>query len=107
VRHFEKISEYDVEDEAERQLDASENPDLWNVAYDQRTGAIQSDVFVRHLEISGCDSETRRAELTEPSKFSEPHFPVWYPAWERLPGFNGRSCSTSWPRSKPHTWAES
>jgi hypothetical protein len=29
-----------------------------------------------------------RAELTDPAKCGEPHFPVFYPAWDRLPGLH-------------------
>jgi hypothetical protein len=76
VRYFERIAEYDV-DEVERQLDA--NPDLWNV-HDKRT---QSDVFFGTSDIWVRFRDP--SELIEPRHFSEPHFPVWYPAWHRLP----------------------
>jgi hypothetical protein len=76
MRHFEKLAEYDV-DAVERQLD--ENPGLWNV-HSQRTENDvffgTSDIWVRFRDPS---------ELIEPKSFSELHFPVWYPAWDRLP----------------------
>jgi hypothetical protein len=61
------------------QLDA--RPDLWD-QHTTRTRrantphAEASDIWVRFRPFD---------ELHEPINYSEPHFPVWYPAWHALP----------------------
>jgi len=76
MKYFEKIARYNVWP-LEEQLDA--HPELWNT-HGQRTVHDTfygtSDIWVRFRDPS---------ELKEPKHFGEPHFPVWYPAWEKLP----------------------
>lgn len=56
------------------------NPELWNVNADRLTKdgphRETDDIWVRYRD---------PAELTGPESFAEPHFSVWYPAWEALP----------------------
>ena len=61
-------------------LDLYRTPELWN-ENTARTGsdgpfAGTDDVWVRFRD---------PAELTSPEAFSEPHVPVFYPAWHALP----------------------
>lgn len=76
MRYFRLVDTFDVA-EAIAELDAQ--PDLWN-ARTERTGhdtfAGTSDIWVRYRHPD---------ELREPKDFSEPHFPVFYEAWDRLP----------------------
>ena len=76
MQHFALIHHFDVTD-AITQLDA--HPELWN-AHSERTVddtfAGTSDIWVRFRE---------KDELREPKDFGQPHFPVFYPAWECLP----------------------
>lgn len=57
-------------------------PELWN-QHSERTKskvfADTSDIWVRFRNY---------AELTSPEKYGEPHFPVWYPAWHKLPALH-------------------
>lgn len=76
MKHFQKIARYNVVN-LEDQLDAC--PELWNT-HAQRTRNDTfygtSDIWVRFRD---------PAELKEPKDFGTPHFPVWYPAWHKLP----------------------
>jgi hypothetical protein len=77
-RKFEKIASLDVT-AAARELRG--NDDLWD-QHQERTRERWSHSY-------GCSDiwvRTRaREELTGPDKFAEPHFPVFYEAWRRLP----------------------
>ena len=73
--HFQKIGGYNTYD-LEMQLDA--HPELWNSHPERTTHHVfqgTSDIWVRYRDPS---------ELKEPKDYSEPHFPVWYPAWRVL-----------------------
>lgn len=62
-----------------QELDA--HPELWG-QYTERTSAPGSphadsqDIWLRFRD---------RSELTEPARYGEPHFPVWYPAAALVP----------------------
>lgn len=76
MRYFQKVARYNVENLAE-QIKAQ--PELWNAHSGRTTHDTfhgTSDIWIRYRTF---------AELTDPSKYLEPHFPVWYPAWYRLP----------------------
>lgn len=76
MRYFQKIARYNVENLAE-QLDAQ--PELW----DQHSARVKHDTFAGTSDI--WVRWRPFEELTDPSKYLEPHFPVFYPAWYRLP----------------------
>jgi hypothetical protein len=57
------------------------NPDVWD-RYTERTSWEASPNYGSH------DIWLRfraRSEITEPKHFAEPHFPVFYPEWYKLP----------------------
>ena len=78
-RYYEKIAYGIPVEQAVAELEAK--PELWDV-YNERTRSPASpnygchDIWIRFRE---------RSELTEPAKYGEPHFPVFYPAWHELP----------------------
>jgi mannose-6-phosphate isomerase-like protein (cupin superfamily) len=79
VRNFVKLCEGIDVSEILAQLNA--HPELWD-EHRQRKDAPDtphgemSDIWVRFRALE---------ELTGPEKYKEPHFAVWYPAWEKLP----------------------
>lgn len=57
-------------------LDLQRNPKLWDANRERKDRANSphvemSDIWVRHVE--------------KPEEFSNPHFPIWYPAFVKLP----------------------
>ena len=79
MQHFLKVAE--GIDTLPALLQLHDNPDLWD-EFTERTVIAGSphkgvsDIWLRYRA---------RDELTEPAKYAEPHFPVWYPAWAKLP----------------------
>ncbi len=76
MRYFEKIARYNVEN-LEDQLDAQ--PELWNV----HGARVKSDAFAGTSDIWVRFRDPH--ELQHPRGYLEQHFPIWYPAWEKLP----------------------
>ena len=79
MKYFELIDDFDITS-AIRQLDA--HPKLWD-HYPWRTQhdtfAGTSDIWLRYRDPS---------ELRAPEDFREPHFPVFYSAWDLLPALH-------------------
>lgn len=77
-KQFEKIASFDVSAAA---AELRAHDDLWD-QFNCRTDWLGShsygchDIWLRFRD---------RAELTEPSKIAEPHYPVFWDAWHRLP----------------------
>lgn len=82
LKHFIKINEGIDVRPLLAELDA--HPELWN-AYDRRVTApgtphsAVSDIWVRYNDVS----EAMRTG--EWKGINDPHIPVWYPAWRKLP----------------------
>jgi hypothetical protein len=82
MRHFHKI--YDGVDVAPLLGELDAQPELWDfhtARKDIPAGphSLMSDVWIRYRAIE---------ELTERKHYKEPHLPVWYPAWHRLPALH-------------------
>lgn len=79
MRHFLKI--FDGIDTLPALLQLHENPQLWD-DYPARTWFPESphhgvsDIWIRYRH---------RDELNGPETYIEPHVPVWWPAWYKLP----------------------
>lgn len=79
MRHFQKLaSGVDV---TPVMLELNRAPDLWDAHTARKTApgtphAAMSDIWVRWRPL---------AEITGPQSYAEPHFPVWYPAFYRVP----------------------
>jgi hypothetical protein len=62
-------------------LALNRQPELWDEFTERKTApgtphSGMSDIWLRYRA---------REELTEPARYGEPHVPVFYPAWDRLP----------------------
>lgn len=60
-------------------------PELWNqfgrrTTFDNTPHGKTEDIWCRYRDISDLDTEEKYK-----ANISKPHFPVWYPAWHRLP----------------------
>lgn len=82
MKYFRKVADGIDISAALAELEA--HPELWNVHHQRlkdQNGpfAGTSDIWVRYRAIE---------ELTEPKKFGEPHFAIFYPSWHLLPAIH-------------------
>lgn len=81
MKHFQRLQEGIETAAALQQIEA--HPALWG-EHPERTGpgsphAQSQDIWLRFRSL---------AELTQPSRFAEPHFAEFYPAWHALPALH-------------------